>query len=260
MAKLKRLSYSSLLSLLLICSASISAQWQKKPSTEWTGDDIKKVLNDSPWVKKLDIMNPSKGGFPSGGVNNARSKEGNDPSVKLNNDRTVPTPENVSDRTFNTVYVRLLSAKPVLEAIRRGKIVPEDDAELAKSFEALADSGPGDLIIIAVGYETKPSSEQRRYIVNAGPARLSPETIQETYLEVKGGQRLPLYAYKRSQLYHLTLGSFYIFKRSSDGKPVINSDNDEFRFHTRTSSSNKTVGIDATFKVKDLLFNGKPEF
>lgn len=261
MDKLKRLSCFTLLSFLLICSASTSAQWQKKPAAEWTNDDIKKLLNDSPWVKRLDLtsINLGKSGFPSGAPSNARSKQGNDPSVKLNNDPTIPKPEAISNRSYTIVYVRLISAKPILEAIRQNKVLPEDDERQVEELKALANSGPGDLIIIAIGSETL-ATPLKPYGSGAVTGGLSPEVAKETFLEVKGGQRIPLFAYKPGKTYNLRLGSFFVFKRVVDGKPIITPDSDEFRFHTKMQSAGKSVNLDVKYKIKDLLYEGKPEF
>ena len=259
MAKLKRISCFSLLSLLLICSASASAQWQKKPSAEWNGDDIKKLMNDSPWVKKLDLINVGKAGYPSGAGSNTRSREGNDPSVKLNNDPTVPKPEAISDRSYTSIYVRLVSAKPILEAIKQNKVLPDDDERQVQELKALANAGPGDLIIVAVGLETL-ATPPKPYGSGSVTGSISPEVAKETFLEVKGGQRIPLYAYKPGKTYNLLMGSFFVFKRVVDGKPIITADSGEFRFHTKMRSAGKSVDIDAKYKTKDLLYDGKLEF
>lgn len=267
MSQLKRFSHLNVISLLLICFCSVSAQWQKKPSTEWSNSDIRKVLNDSPWVKKQDILQLQLGqaGYPKGGLNNERSKQGNDPGIKLNNDPSIPTPEKISDTSHTTLYVRLLSAKPLLEAVKQSEVTDEDNRELVGQLKALASSGPGDLIIIAVGLETV-ASPPRPYGGIPLPLGLSSELINETFLEVKGGQRLPLYAYKASKPYSLRLGGFFIFKRSVEGKPVITPDSNEFHFHTKFPSYRSSKGdakfidLDVTYKVKDLVYEGRLEF
>ncbi|HEY7547074.1 MAG TPA: hypothetical protein VID27_19430, partial [Blastocatellia bacterium] len=43
----------------LVCSAIASAQWNKKPYTEWTPKEVQKVLNDSPWGQTQAFANMS---------------------------------------------------------------------------------------------------------------------------------------------------------------------------------------------------------
>jgi len=253
MNTLRRLSYFSLLSLLLICSASVSAQWEKKPSTEWTNDDIKKVLNDSPWVKKVDFFGVGQAGYPGGGFSNQRSKVGNDPNIKL--DPSIPSGR-MSGGASTTVYVRLLSAKPILEAIKQNKVFPQGDGWQFEELKALANSSPGELIIIGVGRRILSSP----YESTLGTGVLSPDITKETYLEVKGGPRIPLYEYKSGRIYTLSLGIFFVFKRVVDGKPIIIPDSGEFRFHTKIQSAGKLVDLEVKYKVKDLLYEGKQEF
>src|ERR1044071_9440723 len=106
MSYLTRVWQISVVSLLLICSGSALAQWEKKPSAEWSDSDTQKVLNESPWVKKQQILNPKK------------SKKTTDFNNGDNGYHpTVPTTDQSSELSYTTYYIRLLSAKPMREAL-----------------------------------------------------------------------------------------------------------------------------------------------
>ena len=256
MSHLVRIWQVRVISLVLICCSSVLAQWDKKPYTEWSDNDAQKVLNDSPWVKRQVISNRRK------------SKD----TIKFNNgangvDPSMPTPERISDSTYTAFYIRLLSAKPIREALKRNKLIEQEDERLTEKIKALVNSGPGEYIVIGIGHETK-SEGARRYESHLLPHRISPEAAKETFLEVKGGQRLPLYAYYGGGTHDIRLGALFIFKRFVDGKPFVNIDSGELRFHTRFPSAYRQnmsdmetfIKLEVSYKVKNMLYEGNLEF
>ncbi len=56
----KRSSIMSLLALLIVFASSGSAQWDKKPYSEWSEKETEKVLNDSPWGQTQTYVDTSR--------------------------------------------------------------------------------------------------------------------------------------------------------------------------------------------------------
>ncbi len=51
--------------LLLACSAFAADFWQKKKYTDWTDDDIRKLMSDSPWAKTVTVALKGFGAPPA---------------------------------------------------------------------------------------------------------------------------------------------------------------------------------------------------
>src|SRR5262245_1996817 len=97
-----------LLSFLLCCPFVISAQWHKKPSAQRSEKDAKDLLKNSPWVKTMSRA------FPAPPVRNTP------PAQEVNGKLEMP-----SSRT-STLYIRMISAKPVREALRQSGAKRDD--------------------------------------------------------------------------------------------------------------------------------------
>ncbi len=97
-----------LMGIFLICCGSVLAQWEKKPSTEWSNSDTEKVLNDSSRVKSQEIASRNANPTPAPSNNSGVGTQG-----------TLPAPERIYNSAYTVFRVRLLSAKPMREATRR---------------------------------------------------------------------------------------------------------------------------------------------
>ena len=54
--------------LMLGCIALFGAEsWRDKPSSEWTADEVTKILNDSPWAQQVKFQ-MGEGGGRGGGM------------------------------------------------------------------------------------------------------------------------------------------------------------------------------------------------
>ena len=236
----------TLLIPLLFCLLTASGQWKKKGYTEWSEEDARKLLQDSPWAKKTEIffrsgpdplkpdMNPSSGmpGYP-------------------NPPLSTPIGRRPPGQTI-TLYVQFISAKPVLEAYRRAKLT--DSEEIVKQVESLNSSGEQYMIISVV-------AKPRLF-------KLSKEDVLKTFLEIDGKQRV----YPKD---HLRIGvntNAFVFPRIVDAKPIMMSEAIELRFHTslrkelivvKVGEEDKQVqieDIDVKFKARDMVFEGKPDY
>jgi len=232
----------AILTPLLLCSLTASGQWKKKGYTEWSQEDARKLLENSPWVKRTEISFRS-GPDPLKPDMNPRSGMPGYPNPNLS--KLPPFGDNV------TVSIQFISAKPVLEAYRRARLV--DSEEVVRQVESL-NSSDEKYIIISVAAKPEVSS-------------LSEEDARKTFLEINGKQRI----YPKS---HFRIGgnSAFVFSRTVDAKSLVLSEAMELRFHTslRYELYVKNVGevdkqtqikdIDVKFKVRDMLFEGKLDY
>src|SRR5215471_2763888 len=87
--------------LFAILSLTASAQWEKKPYTDWSEKDAQKVLNDSPWGKTQVFSTPGEMfRSPTSGRQGTAT-------------RTEPNP---AQALHLSLHVRLLSARPRRQA------------------------------------------------------------------------------------------------------------------------------------------------
>ena len=103
-------------SLLLLPLAALTADdsWKTKRAAEWTEEQTKQVLNDSPWavtvitiMKKEDKPHPKGGGIGIPGITHRRQQQ------------TDPTDDTTTTQGANTgpaVHLRWESALPIREA------------------------------------------------------------------------------------------------------------------------------------------------
>ncbi len=76
--------YASLLGILLSAGALLAfSDWQKSDPSQWTSDDVYRILNNSPWSKpsKIKVSEQGSGGYseqaPQGGSSNPNGTWGN---------------------------------------------------------------------------------------------------------------------------------------------------------------------------------------
>jgi hypothetical protein len=267
----------SILGILLFCSLTTSAQWKKKTYTQWSQEDARKVLEDSPWVKRTEQFYRSESDplkpdtDPS--IGSAKNRQsGPDP---LHPDTTTSTgaPRNprtnppgvirpISGKTV-MIYVRLVSAKPVLEALKKANV--DNSEELARQIESL-NSPDERYIIISVASDhllfklTEEGASQSFLEVNK--QRIHPKSHFD--LKAPPGSNIPGATY-------IKLNKIFVFPRIVGGKPLISQDS-EIRFHTsvqgelrvkkggRVDIDIQIKEIDVKFKAKDLLFDGAVQY
>lgn len=228
-------------SLVGLIIGSAPAQWDQKPLENWSDKDVKKLLNDSPWARTQEYSNASElfRPFPNQQPVNA------------------PTtgPPNARHIAFR---VRFLSAKPVRLAVKRQLELKSKDKmtpELAEGLKQFVSREFPDHIVITVVVE----SDQRGGNFQAALALLNTLGTgllkNDTFLEIKGGQRLFLQDYVQPK--EDGLGARFIFTRNVDGKPFITPESNEVRFYSELSPEYK---LDRRFKLKDMVYEGKLEY
>lgn len=150
-------------SLLLLCGAGAivllaADSWQKKPFTEWGEKEIRKILDDSPWARTMDIIAGAPGdsrglaqsnsplagagGGPGGGGGGMGRRGGGD--AGMGDESRV--------RTVRLV-MRFVSALPIRQAMMRARY----GDEVGKSPEAARVlSNPDKYYVVAIAGLRRP--------------------------------------------------------------------------------------------------------
>ena len=221
---------------LLALSLIASAQWNKKPYTEWTEKEAMKLLNDSPWGQTQRLT---------------------DTSQMTGQGRADSSASRVQEVFYVNFRIRFLSAKPVRQAIshmmemtNREKI----SAELANRLKAFAAADFPDYIVITVTTDADRGSRLLQQSTQAFYKFTTNELKNNTYL-LASGQRVFIKEYQPPG--SDGLGARYIFPRLVDGKPFITLESGDILFHCEPSGA--TV-LNMRYKVKDMMYDGKLEY
>jgi hypothetical protein len=243
----KRILLPGILGLLLVFSFSASAQWDKKPYTEWNAREAEKVIKDSPWGKTQVFTSPgvSYNTGISGGGGIAATRGGK-------------PPDRPTDALHVNFRIYFLSAKPVRQAFSRLMELKQKKGpseELAEQLKAFASGEFLEYIIIAVDCDSDQAGENvqegKSLLQRSGTATLK----NNTFIETKGGSRVFLQEFQQPR--RDGLGARFVFPRLKDGKPFITGDSDEIHFYAQLSDTYK---LDRRYKIKDMMYEGKLEY
>jgi len=231
----------TILATILLAGGAIavSAQWNKKPYTEWSDKEARKLLDDSPWGQTQVISNTSRmfNTGPGTGVSGGPPQEGSADHINFR--------------------IRFLSAKPVRQAFSRIIEInhkADMNDQLAAQIKAFAAGDFPDYIVVAVDVDSTEQRGQLQRALAILQTRTTAELKNGTYLVGKGGQRLFLDEFQPPK--KDGLGARFIFPRVVEGKPFISEESGEIKFVSDMSG----VVLNARFKVKDMMFNGKLEY
>lgn len=249
-----KVSLSAML-LVLLGSGVLWAgdPWKEKPWTEWTEKDVQRILNKSPWAKKLNWrldkvnrvaaqeLESPEWETKRGGI--TVSLEGVTETVY-----TVPgsgIPEPVITRRggipfYHRVFVRWLSSLTVRQAfVRQAQFemkrmsVQEQQFGHAPQLELLE-------YVIAV-----------RAVVTAGLS--NDELRQSAYLQPKRSkQRIPATRVSDSEF-----GRLLYFPRELNGKPIIGPQDTKVEFSCCKVEGQKPIKV--TFDLRKMVRDGKPD-
>jgi hypothetical protein len=224
--------------LLLICVAAVSGQWQKKSYKEWSQKEALAVLNNSPWGQTQTYTDTSH-----------MFDEGR--AAISNQKREVEVPQ-IDFR------IRFFSAKPIrqatsrlVELMQKGNV----NKQLAAQLDALAEANFPDYIVITVATDVAQAGSLMGLAASLMDRQSTAQLKNETYLSIKGGQRVFLLEYQPPR--KDGLGARFVFPRNVDGKPFITHDSDEVLFHSALSAGPE---LNMRFKVKDMMFASNLEY
>lgn len=235
MNHLSRIRVSAVVGLFLFCFVTASAQLEKKPYTEWTEKEAQKLLNESPWGQTQTISDLSN------------------MFATLRDKAQLTT--GISDVTRVNLRIRFLSAKPVRQAFSRfmelqqkGKV----SEQLASQLKAFAGADFPDYVIVTVSCDAPNPSSLFQAVNSILYQTITAELKNNTYLLVKGGQRVFLQEYQPPR--KDGLGARFVFPRLPDGKPFITPDGGDVLFRS------EAMGLTMRYKTKDMTWDGKLEY
>ena len=236
---IKKLPVVMFATICLLAAGSVAGQKQSKPWKEWSKTDAQKVLNDSPWAHlqvDQDFVEPSPLTRPP------------DPSIDTR----------LKQNEGMTYGIRFFSARPVRQAFVRMIQLQKKDLtpEVVTRLNSFAEAVSEDAIIIAVTVENPDANmlgKAMQIIRNATTASL--HTV--TYLERSDGKRVFLEQYVPPG--SDGFGSRFIFPRLVDGKPFLGPEFATVRFVADFGSSS-SIKLNMTYKVKDMMLDGKLEY
>jgi len=238
----RRILVVSIPGLLLLFSLTTPAQWDKKPYAEWTEKDAQKVLNDSPWGKTQSFDSPMEG-----------YKQG----ISGRQGTSTATPARPPDASHVFFRVRLLSAKPIRQALSRQIELKQKGGMKAEVAEQLKQFASGEVLESIVVAVTSDASDAGSNVQQAAALlrRDNAELKNTAFLEIKGGKRIFLQEFKPAGADGF--GARFIFQRLIDGKPFITPESEEIHFVAPLSD---TYRLDRRFKIKDMMYEGKLEY
>ncbi|HJQ67471.1 MAG TPA: hypothetical protein VKA70_00755 [Blastocatellia bacterium] len=239
MTKSCRFFSAAALALLLGVLGDASAQIDKKPYTDWSEKEAEKLLEKSGWAQ-TQIFTDTTGTFSTGPgrtVNSSQSRSAGIDQVNF--------------------HIRFLSAKPVRQAISRIMEIRQKGElsdQMAAQLKSFATSDFPDFVVVTVTVDGS-QAQGRLQEANALLNRLTTVDLKNnTYLIVKD-QRVFLEEYQPPR--RDGLGARFIFRRTIDGKPVIEAESDEVKFVSELSSAYK---LNMRYKVKEMIYQGKLEY
>ncbi|HKA21638.1 MAG TPA: hypothetical protein VKN18_25400 [Blastocatellia bacterium] len=234
---MKPVSRTFLSSLALIVASSLwaSAQWNKKPYTEWSEKEALKVLNDSPWGQTQAVTDTSQM------TGQARASSGQSRVAEV----------------FNVnIRIRFLSSKPIREAIshlmemkNRENVSPQ----MAAQLKAFAAADFPDYIVVTVLTESDKASALLQQTQAEFYKFTTNELKNNTYLQASG-QRVFIKEYQPPG--KDGLGARYIFPRLVDGKPFVTPEASDVLFSSEPAGATK---LKMRYKIKDMMLDGKIE-
>jgi hypothetical protein len=237
-----RILILSVLVMLIAFPISLSAQWNKKPYTEWSEKDARKLLENSPWAQ-TQIFSDTSNEFGTG----RRGAPG------ATDEQSVDYSSHHLD-----IRIRLLSAKPVRQAFARivtlmqkGQVPPQ----LADQLKAFATQDFPDFIIVSLDCEAKETKSELREFKALLDTNTLSELKNDTYISGKNGKRVYITAYQPPK--NDNLGAKLIFPRLVDGAPFITPDTEEIHFYSEFS---RKYILNMRYKVKDMTVDGKLEY
>ncbi|HLF84354.1 MAG TPA: hypothetical protein VI837_09290 [Blastocatellia bacterium] len=235
----RRIATFALVLVSTICSVAVFAQWNKKPYTEWSEKEAQKMLDDSPWGQTQTFSDTSQA-FDTG----RRADSGQ---------------SRVADVSHTNFRIRFLSATPVRQAFSRIIELKQKEAmsdQLAAQLKAFVTPGGfPDFVVISVNVDSREQRAQLQQATVLLQTRTTAELKNNTYLLVKGGQRVFIQEFQTPK--RDGLGAKFIFPRMVEGKPYITEASGEVQFYSELS---KDYTLNMRFKVKEMMFDGKLEY
>ncbi len=241
--------------VLLICMVLAAlasagfAQKADKPWTEWSKEEVQKLLESSPWAQVQNDTDTSQQFFsPTSdpGLNGARA----------NSNTESRQAQGATNQAVNVKYfVRFFSARPIRQALIRQLLLKQKPPEEAFArMRQFAEVKSENSIIVTVTFE---STDQRsgNKVMQAFNSAITSTLKNNTYLQRSDGKQLFLEEYVPPG--KDGFGARFIFLRFPDEKPFVDAKTTELRFFAQFSND---IKIDRRFKLANMMYQGELEF
>lgn len=233
-------------SILFVMFLALSAQ-TGKPWLEWNMKETTRILNESAWGQTQLETKQADGGAAA--VTNTGSSRNMTPR-----DASKDSPGAIT--SYIKYYMRLLSAKPVRQAVVRRLILdsPDMDAQRREQLKSFAEAAPSDFIVVAVVAEAKDRSMGEEALKAFASSTL--ESLKgSTYLERHDGERVQLVDFKAPIADGL--GAKFVFPRMLNNQPFLDPGSGQLKFYCQLS---KKIKLEARYKVSDMMYDGRLEY
>ena len=247
--------------LMVTLLAGIGFGQNNKAWVELSVRNTEKILNDSPWAQTQTetdtsemFFSPTRPGTSSTTQASISSRNKPSDQQSINNNRA---DRGATNEAVSVNYrVRLLSAKPIREAISRTVLLNqvEPGPDLIDQMQTLVDRDFSKFIVVIVSIDATDGRFLGQSIQAFGSATTS--TLRNgTYLELKDGKRLYLMEYRAPQ--NDGLGAKYVFPRMVDGKPFVTAESGTLRFYSEVGGN---IKLNVKYKISDMIADGKLEY
>lgn len=237
---------TAMLFFMFLATSALIAQ-AGKPWLEWNMKETTKILNDSAWGQTQ--LETKEAESASAAITNTGSSR-----TMVPRDASKDSPGAIT--SYLKYYVRLLSAKPVRQAIVRKLILdsPDMDAARKEQLKTFAEATTSDFIVVAVVAEAKDGSIARDASQAFETATFT-SLKDSTYLERRDGQRVLLADFKAPVADGL--GAKFVFPRTLNNQPFLSAESGQLKFFSQLS---KKIKIEARYRVADMLYEGRLEY
>lgn len=241
------MSRTVLIVLLMFFGVSGLVAQTGKPWLEWNMKETTKLLNDSAWSQtQLETKQADSGSTAITNTGSSRSM--------VPRDASKDPPGAIT--SYIKYYIRLLSAKPVRQAVVRKLILdsPDMNDERKNQLKSFAEATTTDFIVVAVVAEAKDKSMGSEASKAFTAATL--ESLKEsTYLERPDGQKVQLADFRTPVADGL--GAKFVFPRTLNSQPFLSPGSGQLKFHSQLSNK---IKLEARYKISDLMYNGHLEY
>jgi hypothetical protein len=232
--------------VMLLATSALIAQ-TGKPWLEWNMKETTKILNDSAWGQTQLETREADGGAAA--ITNTGSSRNMVPR-----DASKDSPGAIT--SYIKYYIRLLSAKPVRQAVVRKLILdsPDMDAQRKEQLKGFAEATSSDFIVVAVVAEAKDRSMGGEAL-QAFKAATVESLKNSTYLERRDGQRVLLADFKAPVADGL--GAKFVFPRTLNNQPFLEEGSGQLKFYCQLS---KKIKLEARYNTSAMMYLGRLEY
>lgn len=219
------------IALLLTVDLWAGDPWKRRSSKDWDENDVREILNESPWAKRIHVEGDEKTHTDFEAQEKASGGEGggNDEAGRVGETDT----EN--EKSGTALVIRWVSSRTMREAWTRGQVLQkriyEADAEKLRpsasdDYELLI-LGPG---VALFGKSDEDALKQDSYLL----AKKSKQRTNASRVEL---MRMPDGKGIRGILFHFP-------KKTQSGQPICSVDDKELKFVSRAGTTEIRTSFD----------------